>query len=437
MNRAERRSVERVVRAAIDGTATEIGPDELAPLHLMPRSGVAQDADPGSALAGPGSVRARRGRGLSRPVAALAAAAAVVVIAGASFGAASALRADRAEMTGPAAATGALALIPRYSVALVMVRRLDVAEVINSLTGRVVATMQLPKPYNSVDAITADAGGRTFVLDAQVRWIASKHREKVALGRTQLFTVTLTQKPGPQQFAATPLRLPSRPRNWHVESLALSPDGTKLAVAYDYYEGDTGLFSTTGSRLIAYTMPSGVAHVFRGNWGFGQGLFDPGSISWAADDKTLTLDTYVSVPPRAIELFNADAVGGTIASNSRPLYNVRPGFHFPATLDVRILPDGTKVVFGAYTHNHPNHLAEVSTATGKLVGTITLSPPLVEGAVPVLSNILWTDRSGSVMLLQFNYRTPHDLFQTVYMVLNDGKLTPLPLPNPATLERAW
>ena len=41
------------------------------------------------------------------------------------------------------------------------------------------------------------------------------------------------------------------------------------------------------------------------------------------------------------------------------------------------------------------------------------------------------------MLLQFNYRTPHDLFQTVYMVLNDGKLTPLPLPNPATLERVW
>ena len=365
MNRAERRTVERVVRAAIDGTATEIGPDELAPLHLMPRSGVAQDADPGSALAGPGSVRRRRGRRAPRPGRGPGRRGGgcrdrgCVLWRGLSI-AGGPGRDDRA-----GGATGALALIPRYSVALVMGRRLNVAEVINSLTGRVVATLQLPKPYNSVDAITADAGGRTFVLDAQVRWIARKHREKVALGRTQLFTFTLTQKPGPQQFAATPLRLPSRPRNWHVESLALSPDGTKLAVAYDYYEGDTGLFSTTGSRLIAYTMASGVAHVFRGNWGFGQGLFDPGSISWAADDKTLTLDTYVSVPPRAIELFNADAVGGTIASNSRPLYNVRPGFHFPATLDVRILPDGTKVVFGAYTHKHPNHLAEVSTATGK------------------------------------------------------------------------
>ncbi len=39
------------------------------------------------------------------------------------------------------------------------------------------------------------------------------------------------------------------------------------------------------------------------------------------------------------------------------------------------------------------------------------------------------------MLLQFNYRTPHDLFQSVYMVLNDGKLTPLPLPPTQPLSK--
>jgi hypothetical protein len=435
MSRAERRSVERVVRAAIDGTATEIRPDELTPLHLMPRTGVVGDGLAGDGVAGSGAVQARRG--LSRPVAALAAAAAVIAIAGASFGAASALRADRAEVTGPRPAAGALALIPRYSIALVMSHRLDVAEVIDSVTGRAAATLQVPKPYNSVDAITADAGGRTFVLDAQVLRYTGKHRQNPVHGRTQLFMVTLTQKAGPQQFTATPLRLPSRPKSWHVESLALSPDGTRLAVYYDYYDGGTGLFRTANSRLVIYTMASGAARVFRGTWGLGQGPFDPGSTSWAADDKTLTLDTYASVPPRAIELFNADAANGTIASNSRPLYNVRPGFYFPTTLDVRILPAGTKVVFGAYTHKHPNQLAEVSTATGKLVDAIILNPPLVQGAVPALSNIAWTDRSGSVMILQFNYRTPHGPLQPVYMVLHNGKLTPLPTPNPGTLERAW
>jgi hypothetical protein len=361
----------------------------------------------------------------------------VIVIAGASFGAASALRSERAEMTRPTPAVGALALIPRYSMALMFGHPHNVAEVIDSVTGRVVATVPVPAPYTSIDAITADAGGRTFVLDAQVLRFTGKHHQHPVRGRTQLFMVTLNQEKGPQQFTPTPLRLPSRPKGWHIESLALSPDGTRLSVYYDYYNGDTGLFRTAGSRLVVYTIANGVAHVFRGNWGLGQGLFDPGSSSWAADDKTLTLDAYVSAPPRAIELFNANAVGGTITSNSRPLYNVRAGYYFPTTLDVRILPDGTKVVFGAYTHKHPNQLAEVSTATGKLVSTINLDPPLVEGAAPALSNIAWTNSSGSVMLLQFNFRTPRHSFRTVYMVLANGKLTPLPLPNPATLERAW
>jgi hypothetical protein len=432
MNRAERRSVERVVRAAINGTATEVRPDQLAPLHLTPRTGV---ADGEFGVTGSGAVQVRRG--LSRPVAALAAAAAVVVVAGASFGAASALRADRAEMTGPGPATGALALIPRYSIELVMNHRFDLAQVVDSVTGRVVKTVQLPKPYNSVDAITADAGGRTFVLDAQVRRYVGKHHLNPVRGRSQLFTITLSQKPGPQPFTATPLRLRSRPKDWHVESLALSPDGTKLAVAYNYYEGDTGLFRTTGSRLFIYTMATGTARVFRGNWGFGQGLEDPASISWAADDKTLAIDAYVSVPPRAIELFSADAVGGTIASNSRPLYNVRPGFHFPTTIDVRILPDGTKVVFGAYSHKHPAQLAEVSTTTGRHVKTIILGPPPVPGSAQAPINVMWTDSSGSVMILQYAFQTPSHRQEPIYMVLHNGKLTPLPGRNPSEIERAW
>jgi hypothetical protein len=368
---------------------------------------------------------------------AFAAGAAVVVIAGASFGAASALRADRAEMTGSRSAPGALALIPRYSMVLVMSHRRNVAEVIDSVTGRMVSTLQVPEPYNSVDAITADAGGRTFVLDARVLRYAGKHHLNPVRGRSQLFMVTLSQKPGPQPFTAAPLRLPSRPKGWHVESLALSPDGTKLAVAYNYYEGGTGLFRTTASRLFIYTMATGTARVFRGNWGIGQGIEDPGSISWAADDKTLVLDAYVSAPPRAIELFDADAVGGTIASHSRPLYNVRAGFHFPTTLDVRILPDGTKVMFGAYTHKHPAQLAEVSTTTGRLVKTIILGPPSVDGSAQAPMNVMWTDSSGSVMILQYALQTPSHRQELIYMVLHNGKLTPLPGRNPSAIERAW
>ena len=94
MNRAERKTVERVVRAAIDDTATEVGPGDLTPLHLVPRTGTRRrgGAKPVRTrrAAVPAGRRDRRGGGRSGGAAA-------------SFGAASALRADRAEMTGPQA----------------------------------------------------------------------------------------------------------------------------------------------------------------------------------------------------------------------------------------------------------------------------------------------------------------------------------------------
>lgn len=437
MNRAERKTVERVVRAAIDGTATEVGPDDLAPLHLMPRIGAAGSELGGHGVAGSGAVQARRG--LSRRVAAPAAAAAVLVIAAASFGAASALRDDQAEVTGQKPGMGALGLIPRYSVALVSRDRLrrQTAEVVDSATGRVATTLPVPKPYNSVIAVTADAGGRTFVLDAQVWRFADQHHHPYRVpGRSQLFLVTLSQKPGPQSFTMTPLMLPAQSKFWYPTSLALSPNGTKLAVVYQYNADRTSYLSAS-TELWIYTMASGVAHVFSGHWRIGNGAIDPTSVSWSADDRTLTLDAYnMLAVPSAVELFNAAAVSGTIASNSRPLIKVRPG-GYPTTFDVRVLPDAAMVVLGIYSHQHPEQLAEVSTATGRVVKTIALNPPPVDGAVPALANVLWTNRTGSVMILSFMNRSRRNPDRPIYMVLYNGKLTPLPGTNRSPLERAW
>jgi hypothetical protein len=440
MNRAERRAVERVVQAAIGGTATEIRPGDIAPLHLMPRIGVPGNGPPGDGVVGSGAVRGTRGqfrRAPSRQVAALAAAAAVLVIAAASFGAASALRDDRAEVIGSRAGMGVLALIPRYSIALIRepgLRR-QIAEVVESATGKGITALPLPKPYKSVVTVTADADGRTFVLDAQTWRFDARYRPPHVPGHSKLFLVTLGQRPGPQSFTMTPLLLPAQPRFWFPTSLALSPDGTKLAVVYEYNAPRTSYLGAS-TRLMIYTMASGIAHVFRGNWRIGEGPIDPGSVSWSADDRTLALDAYNLHAPSAVELFNATAVSGTIASNSRPLIKVGPSA-YPTTSDVRILPDGTKVVLGVWSLQHPAQLGEVSTATGRAVKTILLNPPAVDGAIPALQNVLWTNRSGSVMILEFLNRSRQDSDRPIYMVLHNGKLTPLPATNRSPLERAW
>jgi hypothetical protein len=233
----------------------------------------------------------------------------------------------------------------------------------------------------------------------------------------------------------TPLPIPAQSRFWYPTSLALSPNGTKLAVVYEYNAAHTS-YLRAGTRLLIYAMASGVAHTFRDNWRIGGGALDPGSVSWSADDRTLALDAYNMHAPSAVELFNATAVSGTIASNSRPLIKVGPGA-YPTTFDVRILPDGTKVVLGVYSHQHPEQLAEVSTATGRVVRKITLTPPPVDGAVPALSNLLWTNRSGSVMILSFLNRSRRYSDRPIYMILHNGKLTPLPATNRSPLERAW
>ncbi len=424
MNRVERKGVERVLRAAIDGTADEVRSDELAPLHLMPRTGVV----------GSGYVRARPG--MSRPVAALTAAAAVLALAAASFGAASALRADRAEMTGPHPTAAPLSLIPRYSMVLATTaRRLQVAKVVDSVTRKVVATIRAPKPYSSFTELAGASDAQTFVLDAQVWKYVGQHHDILDGGPSQLFVVTLSQGPGPVQVTLAPLRTPVLPAHTTVESLALSPAGTKVAFAFAGRRGAPN-YQTTGTRLWIYSLATATLRKFHGQWQIGHGVDDPAAMSWAADDRTLALDFTGGSSPLAVELFDATAAGGTIASHSRPLIHVTAN---PSTYDAYLLADGSKVLLGRwYSGSDPNELAEVSAATGRTARTIVLNPPLVDGAVPSLADVQWASSSGSVMILVFTNRSLGHIGESIHMLLHNGKLTPFRVGGtPNATQRAW
>jgi hypothetical protein len=411
MNRVERKGAERVLRAAIDGTAAEVRPDELAPLHLMPRTGAV----------GSGYVRGRRGR--SRPVAALLAGAAVLALAAASFGAASALRADRAEMTGPRPATGPLGLIPRYFVeldrpptgALRIARR---ALVIDSTTGKVVASVSVPKPYNSFSAVTSAADDRTFVLAAAI--VTRPKHGKFQPIRSKLILLRIAPHPSGRVSATTSNVGLHIPLNWQGQGMALSPDGTRLALAASPFT------KTVVSTVWVYSMVTGATRSWQHHGEIGSAPWDARSLSWSPDDRTLA---YLWDVDRQVNLLRTSSPGGDLLAHSRKLIS----FTFPQelTFDADLTPDGKKVVASIFSRIG-GQINEYSAATGHLIATRT--PAALSKRR--IYDVLWTDNTSSTMIvyLSLSSNAPDPV-----RLLHGSKLIKLKgiQPHPNASDLAW
>jgi hypothetical protein len=101
-------------------------------------------------------------------------------------------------------------------------------------TGKLLATISPPKPYNEFTTITADAAADTFVLGAAARFEHTAHPSRQVLRRdrrTPMRFFLLRITPGGHTRLAA-LSLPAPPLPGQSPSIALSPDGTRLAVAF-------------------------------------------------------------------------------------------------------------------------------------------------------------------------------------------------------------
>lgn len=385
MNRLERMAVERVVQAAVDGTAAEVGPGELSPLHLMPRAGVAEGAGVARAVR-PGRPR----RVVSRPVAAIGAGAAVLAVAAASFGAASALRADRAEMTGTRTrpAAGPLSLIPRYFVQLdrgpTGQKSAHRVLVIDSTTGKVVASESVPKPFGEFTAVTAAADDRTFVLGADN--LVKGKNGRFPRPRVELLALRITPHQS-GRVSVTMREVGLRvPVNWVGQGLALSPDGTKLAFAASPFT------QAVRTRIWVYSMVTGTTRSWQDHDEVGSAPWDARSLSWASDDKTLA---YLWHGNGQVNLLNTNSPGGGLLGHSRKLITFTSR-HYPG-FDADLTPDGTKVIVSTPTRTVPGRIDEFSAVTGRLIAT-KIPAALSEQGLGVY-DVLWTNSSGSIMIL--------------------------------------
>jgi hypothetical protein len=267
---------------------------------------------------------------------------------GASAGSSAAVPADgNPGVLKQGASAGVLDGVPAYYVE---VPNQSSAVVRATATGAMLARITTHTPFVGV---TGAADDRTFVLDAQrsimgptVLWP----------GQPAFYLLRLSASGAEESFAR--LALPALPGNTVVTGLALSPDGSKLAVEADSRNQPPGLL-----EIMVYTLATGAFRTWSANGladsespnGFtGSGVDGSESISWAADGKTLAFDWVDRAHESGVRLLDTAASGDNLTADSRvAVTEMDPQTRqFSACVTDSIISlDGSAIVCGYYTGN--------------------------------------------------------------------------------------
>lgn len=328
----------------------------------------------------------------------------------------------------------------------------------DTFSGKVLATV--PAPAGSRFLTVAAAGDdRTFIVGA------SGISGGLAAARWYLIRLT----PGAAPFA-TLRELPVPGLPYFNGSVALSPDGTQLAVSSAGPESARVYSTVTGALLHTWPTRADL-------------------LSWTSDGRQLAFETQA---PEAwgmlvgIRLLPADDrghglndsrlvwsakipndpdIGHSLSSptGTRPFDCGAPnanGITLSPLLSVLVSGDGTTLACGASgVFRDPGNLGyatcpavpawndegvlQYSTATGKPTGTLYQSDSnCAPGASPV--QLLWISDSGNAVLGYFAFsglgRAPQDQPVLHFGLFTPGKFTPLPAPPTLTtdpLDTAW
>jgi len=440
-------TLEDRIRAATVQTAEEIAPGSIRPLSLH-----------GQVAAGR---RTRAGRGSARwprvliPIAAAASVIAVVaaslaITGNLSEGRSAAARAHAARpATGrsqpgkapqilSAASRAALASVPGFYVAMApgYMGMNNRAQVRATATGAVLATVAAPAPYNTFSWVSGAADDRTFVLAAQ-EWTpipagsaGAPIERRDDASPTKFFVLHLSSDGRTARLS--PLPIPVQPGSVWVDGIALSPDGSKLAVVINSTSapvaGSTGIAVytvATGARKKWVWMGHGAVIGNQKPWG--------SPLSWAADGRTLAFQIVPANGSIEVRLLDTDAPGGTMAgrlgvewehgdvagangvvinggSGANPANSLR-------SYNTLITPDGTKIVC-VTAGTTVNGVTEFDAATAQVAND----------TYPQATDVLWTNASGSTLIVS-NASTVG--------VLAGGLFTTLPDSSDVGLMSAW
>jgi hypothetical protein len=339
-----------------------------------------------------------RDRRWRRAVAPLAAAASVVAVVAAVL-----------VLTGPDGSRGqgpstgqaaALASVPPYYVGLTGYRgglgAHTHAEVRATATGKVLAAVSPPRPYRTFTWVSGAADDRTFVLAAQTRQQGVSAAQN-STQRTEFFLLRFNAATGAVALTALPVtEKPGDP----VTGIALSPDGSKLAVVLASSQA-----SQPPKTIQVIALATGATHdwTWTGAGSIGtQDFSGTQPLSWAAGSRTLAFQLWTG-KQLSVHLLDTAASGSSLRSArqavSIPTSNLDNG-------NSLLTPDGRTVVYAEAPAriDVPQvkaklRFAEFSVRTGKLLRT--LDPwwfSYTLGIIPY-QQVLWTSSSGRTLIV--------------------------------------
>jgi hypothetical protein len=255
-------------------------------------------------------------------------------------------------------------------------------------TGKLVATVKPPGPYNDFVVMTGSGDGQTFVFGAERYWgfRGAKSPLTGALDqKAPLRFVVLHVTPG-GGVRQSGLSLPFAVRPGEQPSIALSPDGARLAVAY----GGGG--QTAIVRVI--TLATGQSR----EWRWPHASWTPlirGQGSWTASGRTLAIQQWYVARGAAGKTPVAGAQEGTTlvrlvdttttaATTPGKLLTLRAPAGLSAPWGAFITPDGAELV--ATTQTDPRSALSAGRSTGEFAAYSARTGALVR----TLSRWTWT-----------------------------------------------
>jgi hypothetical protein len=411
------------LRADLRAESVQIEPGSIPALHL-----------PAPARHPDGKLRRKSPRHWPAWMTALAAAAAVVTVIAATF-----IVGHIVARTGPTTGEPPYSGIPPYYAYAVQGSTYSrtvngtqygdgvIARYVKiraTASGKLVSTISPPAPYNAFESFAGAANGRTFVLAANRYRYTKTGNEYYKLDqRTSLKFIIVRITPGGRtQLSA--LSLPEPLTEAQAPTLALSPDGTKLAVAY----GGSGkpavvqLITLATGRMRQWVSPPPAATPVLGG---------PGT--WTADGRILALGQMVIQPsgiirstPTQMRLLNTAAPTRSLAAASK-LITLQGAGSFPWPF---ITPDGTKLI--GETARRPIRLNATtesgafgvySARTGKLLQVVARWDQ--HGRRSTINRarqtVVWSNASGSRLIVEM----PRGNINEVGFLTGDT-FTPLP-----------
>jgi hypothetical protein len=414
------------IRTAIHQTAAEVPPDHSPPLRLPPR-----------ARRTLGTLRRRGPQRWPGWVTPLAAAVSVTVVIAGTF----ALTREIADThvpapqhTGPVGGwagpvTGGTGP-PPYYVSLGPVRPgtaggpLPDATITSTLTGKLIATVTSPRPYVGFDYVAAAGNSSTFVLAAQQQ---NQFRRTGVLPAPEKFFLLQVSPAGHTRL--TPLALPVRAYPGLLAGIALSPNGSRLALAS---EGRPPW--THGSVLQVFNLANSTSRRWAwpdvgSEWDWASDL---ANLAWM-NEQTLAFQMPVGTrPPHSPELGPGAVLQTRVLDTAAPGRNLAASRRVPgrASLgggdaNMTVAPSAGLIMEFDRARKAPAHrgIDEVSVTTGATVRTLG-SGKAIEA--------FWSNATGTTLIvLEQNAAGRRELG----IVTAKGTFTALPAPRAVT--RDW